>query len=170
MHSRGVVFLLAVAVSAFAGCGGTKTVTTAAPPKAGVNPPAGFSPDIPPPRSVTYNVSLSGAGGVSGTYPAPAGARHGSGLAVISVNAPRRELCWQFSQLKNVTAPTVARIYRLAGPTTWQYGYKLGRPFKSSGCLPENPTFLGFIGAKPQQLWVSIDTAQFRFGAVRGQL
>jgi hypothetical protein len=167
MHSRGVVFLLAVVVSAFAGCGSTKTVVATTP---GLHPPAGFSPYIPPPKSVTYSISLSGAGGVSGTYPAPAGAPNGSGLAVISVNAPRGELCWQFSQLKNVTAPTVARIYRLAGPTTWRYGYELGRPFKSSGCLPENSGFLGFLGAKPQQLWVSIQTAQFPGGAVRGQV
>jgi hypothetical protein len=166
MHSRGVVFLLAVVVLAFAGCGSTKTVAT----KAGPNVPAGFPAYPPPPISVTYSISLSGASGVSGTYPAPAGAPNGSGLAVISINAATRELCWQFSQLKNVTAPTVARIYRLAGPTTWRYGYTLGRPFKSSGCLPENWIILGFLGAKPQQFWVSIHTAQFPGGAVRGQV
>lgn len=173
MHSRRVVFLLAVAVFAFAGCSSKKLETTAAKKvetSPAASPPTGFSPYPPPPKSVTYSISLSAASGVSGTYPAPAGAPKGSGLAVISINAPRLELCWQFSQLKNVTAPTVARIYRLAGPTTWRYGYKLGGTFKPSGCLHENWIFLGFLGAKPQQFYVSIHTAQFPGGAVRGQL
>ena len=98
----------------------------------------------------------------------PAGAPGASGIATISVNASTRELCWSFSQLKNVTAPTKARIFRAAAPGSWQYGFPLGHPYKPSGCIPENPAFLGLLGAYPEEFYVIIDTAHFPVGAVRG--
>ncbi len=156
-------------VVAFVGCGSThKSATKSAPLPPGVT----TFPKLPPVKSVTYGVDLSSATttAVTGVARAPAGARNASGRAVISVNASSNELCWTFSQLKNVGAPTVARIYRAAAPGSWRYGYPLGHPYKASGCIPENSVFLGLLGAKPQEFYVSIHTARFPGGAVRGQI
>jgi CHRD domain len=173
MRSRTVAVSLVVfmvVVLAFASCGGgTKTVTTTAPTTSPTPPGVSKHVGPPPVKSVSYSVSLSGAAGVSSPR-APAGEPNGSGFAAISVNASTGELCWKFSQLKNVTRPTVARIYRAASLGSFLYGFRLGHTYKSSGCLPENPIFLGLLGARPQEFYVSIHSARFPEGAVRGQV
>jgi hypothetical protein len=163
MHSRTAVSVAVVTV-ALTGCGGTNTPSTPSTPSTQTHK------GPPPVRSVTYSVPLSGKTVVSGTHKAPPGALNASGLAVISVNASSNELCWRFSQLKNVGSPTVARIYLAAGPGSYLYGTPLGHPFKAAGCLPKNPIFLGFLGARPLEFYVSIHNAQFPGGVVRGQV
>ncbi len=172
MHGRIVGFCLAAVVLGFAACGKSSPAPTTA-----VTPP-GVTTYTPPPlaKTATYSVALSGTVGVSGAVGAPVGSRapagapNGSGLAVISVNAATSELCWKFSQLTNVTAPTVARVFRWAAPGSWRYGFALGHKYKSSGCIPENRIFLGLLTAKPQDFYVSIHTTRFPGGAVRGEL
>ena len=83
------------------------------------------------------------------------------------MNASSGELCWKFSQLKNVTAPTKARLYHnLPGMP----GIPLGLVYRSSGCIGELPALLEHYEANPQRLWVGIKTTRFPNGAVRGQL
>jgi hypothetical protein len=168
MPRRTTFVTLAVVVLALAGCGSTKNASTTA--ATGSTPPASVSTPSeahPPVTSATYVVNLAGFAG---------GSPNGSGLAVISINPSRGELCWKFSRLKNVTAPTVARIYRNwvgatgRGGSTGRGGYLLGRAYESSGCVPEESVVLGLIEAKPQVFYVNIHTARFRNGAVRGPL
>jgi len=168
MPSRTALFFLGiVAVLAVAGCGSS---TKKAIVLTGTRSSAGPELKYPPVRSASYTVSLSGANGVSGPLGAPPGAPNGSGLAVISVDAPKRRLCWKFSQLENVPAPTVARVYyRPAGRFAWMFGLRLGRAYKASGCIP-TPEGTQSIEYSPQDWWVSIHNAEFRGGAVRGQL
>ena len=160
MRSRTAFVSLAVVVLAFAGCGGTnKAATTAAtsplPPNVTVYKPP------PPLKSATYSTNLAGFKG---------GALHGSGLAVISINASSKELCWKFSQLMNVTAPTVARIFRNFRGASGKHGIPLGSPYKSSGCVPEAAIVLSELLAHPNRFYVAIHDAQFPDGAVHGQL
>jgi hypothetical protein len=115
-------------------------------------------------KSATYRVALTGSTG------APPGAPHASALAILTVKAPTHELCWEFSNLKNVSAPTAARIYRsLAGGPPLGSGVPLGSAYKPSGCLAEPPVFLGLLGAHPKNFYLAIDNAQYPKGAVRGR-
>ena len=89
---------------------------------------------------------------------------------MISVKAPTLELCWQFSQLKNVASPTAARIYRsLSGGPPQGSGVPLGEGYTPTGCTREPAIFLGLLSEHPQNFFVAIDNAQFPQGAVRGR-
>jgi CHRD domain len=160
------VALLALAL---AGCGGggTKPATTTS---GRLNLPGNIP--LPPKNPIvpmTFRAELSGTVGTSGAFPAPPGAPNASGLAVVSVRPPD-EICWKFSQLRNVTAPTIARVYfRPAGPASWRFGFPLGHTYRSSGCI-HTPEGTKPLEAAPQEWWVSIHTARFPGGAVRGQL
>jgi hypothetical protein len=166
----------ACVVLALAGCGSNKKAATTAATSSLAAPTTtttGTSPQPVKPNkvtSVTYRVNLAGAHGT------PAGAPNGSGLAVIrvrSINPFIGELCWRFSALKNVTAPTGARIYPSPTGTTTGVGTTLGFPgrgFMSSGCLPEAPSFLALLEDHPRGFDISVDSAQFPRGAARGQI
>jgi len=163
MRSRIPIVFVALAVIALAGCGSTKTTTTTA--KSAPLVPGATEIGAPPPvKSATYRVNLSGTNGT------PAGAPNGSGLAVITVKAPSNELCWNFSQLKNVASPTAARIYRsLAGGPPLGSGVPFGASYAASGCVKEPAVFLGLLGSHPQNFYLAIDNTQFPKGAVRGR-
>ncbi len=152
----------ALAAIVLGGCGSTKTTTTA---KTVPLAPGATEIGTPPPvKSATYRANLAGTSGT------PAGAPNGSGLAIITIKAPGRELCWDFSQLKNVASPTAARIYRsLAGGPPLGSGVPFGASYKASGCVREPAVFLGLLGDHPQNFYVAIDNAQFPKGAVRGR-
>lgn len=94
-----------------------------------------------------------------------------SALAILAIKAPSLELCWQFSQLKNVTAPTRARIYRslAGGPGVGGLGVVLGAGYTPEGCDREPEGFLALLGKVPQNFFLSIDNAAFPHGAVRGR-
>jgi len=166
MRSRTAAVSLAIVGLAFAGCGSTNKAATTAPATSATLPPGATGIAAPPPvKSVTFSVKLAGANEV------PAGAPTGSGVAVISIKASTGELCWTFSQLKNVTAPTEAHIHRGLASTSGNIVIPLGGAYKASGCVPGAPRpLLGLIGANPQQFYVNIHNAQYPGGAVRGQL
>src|SRR5271168_4964429 len=94
MRRRTTVVSLAIVALAFAGCGSTTNQAATTSATSSAPPPA--------PPSV-FHVQLAGYKG---------GSPNGSALAVININPPRGEFCWMFSQLKNVPAPTVARVYQ----------------------------------------------------------
>lgn len=170
MSSRTALVSLAVVVLAFAGCGSSNKSASTSTAASG---PPGNTP-IPlkrPVRSESYSLNLTGTNGTTGEYPAPLGAPGGSVVAAISINAQKSELCWTFSQLTNVKAPTVVRIYRrAAGPASWRYGFLLIRTYKPSGCVPKPVALLRLIESGPQEWYVSIHSARFPGGAVRAQL
>jgi CHRD domain len=154
----------ALAAIVLGGCGSTKTTTTTTAKTAPLAPGATEIGTPPPVKSATYRANLAGTTGT------PAGAPNGSGVAIITVKAPGRELCWEFLRLKNVASPTAARIYRsLAGGPPLSSGVPFGASYKASGCVSEPAVFLGLLGAHPQNFYVAIDNAQFPKGAVRGR-
>jgi hypothetical protein len=159
---RSGIASLAVVVLALAGCGGTNKASTTArttlPPGVTV---------VPPPRTPTahvYTANLSGANGP------PAGAPHGSGVAVIKTNPQTRELCWQFSQLVNVNAPRLATLYGYGAGLSGRHGIRLGRHYTTVGCQREPLVLFELLEAHSQSYAIGIYNAQFPEGAVRGRL
>ena len=148
MGSR-VVFLV-VAGLAVAGCGSTNKATPTAPASSAAAPTV-----------LAYSVPLSGANGP------PAGAPNGSGLAVLTANPHKGELCWQFSQLMNVTAPTLATLYGWGPGLSGRHGIHLGRTYRPSGCQHEPAILFRLLEAHPQSYAIGIYNAQFHEGAVR---
>jgi hypothetical protein len=152
MRRRTTLVCLAVASLALAACGSSKhatttTATSSAPPPA---PPA------------TFHVKLVGYKG---------GSPDGSAAAVINVNPPTRQLCWIFSELKNVPSPTVARVYQNFPGATGAHGFKLGNTYTPSGCVLLHTDVLELMAEKtPGRFYVSIHDAQFPEGAVHGPL
>jgi hypothetical protein len=168
IRSRAAFLSLALAVLAVAGCGGgTKTVTTAPLP-----PGVSLVPKTPVPINATYHVTLTGKRQklFAGYVALKRGSPNGSALAVVTTNASTSQLCWEFSQLKNVSSPTVARLFRNFPGATGKGGFDLGRRYKHSGCIHLEPEVLGLIGEKPGQFYLNIHNARYPFGAVRGPL
>src|SRR5690348_3049935 len=107
-----MVTVFVLAGLALASCGSSNNATTTTATTAAKAPPAGATEiGTPPPvKSASYTIALSGATGQ------PAGAPGASARGVVQIKASSDQLCWQFTGLKNVAAPTRARIYRsLAG-------------------------------------------------------
>jgi len=175
--SRALFASLTVAVFAVAGCGKSSTVipaatATTAPASSvpGQTVPTGTSGTTSQPRrrikpliytirSTTYKVKLTG-------MPRAYLGSTRSGLAVISINAAKSELCWTFSQLKNVTAPTEGTITSATLLT-----HLFERRYEASGCVPhEPPTLLKLIEREPQNYHVNLVDAAHRERGVTGQL
>jgi hypothetical protein len=163
MLSRTTFVTLAVGVLALTGCGGSNgTATKAAGSNLPLPPGVSLTPETRKPVTpATYDVNLAGF---------PKGSPNGSGLAVVSIEPSKGGLCWQFSQLKNVTAPTEARIFLNFSGASGRGGYLLGRPYKSSGCIQLEPAVLALIESKPYKFYVNIHDAHYPNGAVRGPL
>ena len=158
---RSSVVFMVVAGLSVAGCGSTNTATPTAPASSAATAPASSAAA---PTVLAYSVPLSGANGP------PAGAPNGSGLAVLSANPHNGELCWQFSQLMNVTAPTLATLYGWGPGLSGRHGIHLGRTYRPSGCQHEPAILFKLLEAHPQSYAIGIYNAQFREGAVRGRL
>jgi len=164
--------LVAAVIVACAGCGGSNKATSTGA-TAGTTTGATTTEasthlshvtttwDGLPVGAATWQVPLAGFS---------EGAQDGSGLAVITVDPVHFELCWRFSELRNVTAPTVARLFRNAQGASGRNGLPLGASYTTSGCVHETPEVLAVIEAHPKKMWVSIHTARFPYGAVRGPL
>jgi hypothetical protein len=164
----GAVVVVGCLVGALAGCGSSnKAATTAATrsTSAPTTTSTGTSEANSETNPGTFAVTL---GGANGTRP---GAPHASAVAVIKVNAAVHKICWRFTQLKNVAAPTVARIYNsTTGAGASAGGYPLGTHYRASGC-EQKPAFLfRLIEAVPRLMYVGIDNARFPNGAVSGRL
>jgi len=151
-----------LAALALVGCGGTtKTVTTTRIPGATAYKPP------PPATAATYTVTLAST---DAALHAPKGAPGGSGIAVLTLDPASDQLCWTFSQLKNVTAPRIARIYQGFVNATGMHGRPLGDAYKPSGCLSEPAILFRLLEAHPERFYVAIFNAKYPEGAVRGQL
>jgi hypothetical protein len=144
MRSRATFACLAVAVTALVGCGSTTNkAATTAPTSTEATQPL---------TTVSYNVKLVPADGTT----------RGSGHASITIDASSHELCWKFSQLKNVTITisqqrgSVAVIQPTPAGTPATPGTLLGIGYKSSGCLLEHLASLDGLESHPQQYYLSL--------------
>jgi hypothetical protein len=158
---------LAIGASALTGCGSSKQTTSGATASTATGPPPGavtISHPPPPAKPRTYRVKLIGSNEV------PAGAPAGSALAAISIKA-KGEVCWEFSALKGVVAPSAAHIHHGASGISGPIVIPLGGAYKPSGCATgAAPQLLALIEANPQRFYVNIHNAKYPGGAVRAQL
>jgi hypothetical protein len=157
--------VLPVLVLAFAGCGSSNKaattaragVTTISIPRPTPAPPA--TTGAPTAGSIVHTVRLAG---VINTF---AGARKGSGTAVITVRTSSGDLCWQFSQLKGFIAPLLAGIRR--GPAAKTTPAIVFGFYKPSGCISVGAGLLKQLVAEPQAFYVIIENVR---GAMQGRL
>lgn len=156
MPSRSALVFLAAVAGGLAGCGGTNKAASTSTPAASSSVPYTLRRVEP----ATYDVTLT---------PFQGGAHTGSGFAVITIHPPRK-LCWKFFGLKGIREPTDARLVRIEPGASGRNGFRLGAHFKTSGCaqVPATIALLKALEEYPEELYVSIHTAQFPFGAVRG--
>jgi CHRD domain-containing protein len=157
-----MLFVVAVAL-ALAACGGAKKASTSSTSR--TLPPGATTLSAPPPAAKphSYRLKLTGGGET------PAGAPGGSGIALISIKPPG-EVCWQFSALNNVIAPTAAHIHHGLPGTSGPIVIPLGGTFKPAGCVKGiAPQLLAIIELNPQRFYVNVHNAKFPGGAVRAQ-
>lgn len=178
MRSRTGLIALAIGVLGLAGCGSNKKAASSVPastapatattaPATATTPPPGavlLSHRPAPAKPRTYRVKLEGSNEV------PAGAPTGSGLVVISIKA-KGELCWKFSVLKGVAAPTAAHIHHGPSGTSGPVVIPLGGAYKPSGCVTGTaPQLLALIELNPKKWYVNVHNTKYPDGAVRAQL
>jgi hypothetical protein len=110
-----------------------------------------------------YTVSMKGSNEV------PKGAPNGSATAVITIKTSK-QVCWKFTNLKNVTAPKVDHIHQGPAGAAGSIVSPLGTAYKASGCVPASATLLSQIESKPSGFYVNIHNVAYPQGVVRGQL
>jgi CHRD domain len=157
MPGKTALVSLAVVVFAFTACGSSKKKSTTPASSGATSAKATVQPR-------TYRVKLAGANEV------PKGAPNGSGTAVISIRASSNELCWKFTNLKNVTAPTAAHVHKGSAGTPGPIVVPFDSKYKPSGCMPTAATTLSQIEAGPKGFYVNIHNLKYPGGAVRAQL
>ncbi len=144
------VALLALTVAA---CGSSSSSSSAVK--------AGSSPVRHGPAPRLYHVALAGTGG------APAG----KGTAVIAIHGTAM-VCWRFAHLHGFTSATRADIHASAIGRSGKVVLPLstGPRLHHKGCVPVTATLAKAIEHGPAGYYVSIDSAAYPRGAVRGQL
>ncbi len=143
--------LAAVAV-AVAACGGGAS-TAAKPPGGGSRP------------SRLYTVALTGKAEV------PKGAPAGRGFAIIAFHG-NATVCWRFAHLHGFTNATVAHIATGPMGRTGRAVLSIshGPRLHHEGCMAVSPSLTRSIWSDPTGYYVSVQSAGYPAGAVRGQL
>jgi uncharacterized protein YceK len=170
MRNRIALVALAVTALAFAGCGSSSstssTKSSSSPSTAATTTPSSSTTSTTTNAAVkarVYTVSMKGSNEV------PTGAPNGSATAVITIKTSK-QVCWKFTNLKNVTAPKVDHIHQGPAGAAGSIVIPLGTAYKASGCVPASATLLSQIESKPSGFYVNIHNVAYPQGVVRGQL
>jgi uncharacterized protein YceK len=169
MRSKIALFSLAVTALAFAGCGSSSSSTSStksssSPSTAATTTPSSSTTSTNAAvKARVYTVSMKGSNEV------PKGAPNGSATAVITIKTSK-QVCWRFTNLKNVTAPKVDHIHQGPAGAAGNIVIPLGTAYKASGCVPASATLLSQIESKPSGFYVNIHNVAYPQGVVRGQL
>jgi uncharacterized protein YceK len=166
MRNRIALVALAVTALAFAGCGSSSstssTKSSSSPSPAAATTPSSSTTNATV-KARVYTVSMKGSNEV------PKGAPNGSATAVITIKTSN-QVCWAFTNLKNVTAPKVDHIHQGPAGASGSIVIPLGTAYKASGCVPASATLLSQIESKPSGFYVNIHNVAYPQGVVRGQL
>lgn len=96
----------------------------------------------------------------------------GAGHATVRVNVGQSQVCWDL-MVENIAPATMAHIHKApadaAGPPVVTLTAP-GADGKSSGCAAADPAVAKDILQNPAAYYVNVHNADFRPGAVRGQL
>jgi hypothetical protein len=165
---------LAVLVLAFAGCGKTVATTGATTAATTSSPPVTTKITHPHVKSATYAVNLAGIKRAPTRAPTPRRAPKpkGSAFAAISINGSSNELCWTFSQLKNLPpAPYEAQLRGdlEMGVTVTELSNAKGQ-YTASGCYSAPPELLDLIERHPHSFHLKITKAGHPERGVEGLL
>ncbi|MDX6661315.1 MAG: hypothetical protein QOJ55_2137 [Solirubrobacteraceae bacterium] len=168
MRSKIALVSLAVTALAFAGCGSSSstssTKSSSSPSAAATTTPSSSTTSTNAAvKARVYTVSMKGSNEV------PKGAPNGSATAVITIKTSN-QVCWKFTNLKNVTAPKVDHIHQGVAGAAGNIVIPLGTAYKASGCVPASATLLSQIESKPGGFYVNIHNVAYPQGVVRGQL
>jgi len=147
------VSLMLAAGVVFGGCGGGSSSTHSRHARG--------SASIP-----TYHLTLSGAAET------PAGAPHGSGVAVIALHLSSRQVCYRFAHLRGFTGATFAHIHKGASGAAGNIVLPLSTATKlhHRGCVAASAGLISAIQADPSGYYVNIHSVSYPAGAVRAQL
>lgn len=98
----------------------------------------------------------------------------GTGVALITVNLGRREICWQIAATAITLPASSAHIHKAGPGVRGAIVVALSAPDAtgaSVGCSSGlNSALLKEIIESPQSFYVNVHTSQFPAGAIRGQL
>jgi len=121
----------------------------------------------PPADGPTLKATLTGAA----EKPTP-GDPKGSGTAVLRVHTAMKTVCYEL-QVKGIAPATGAHIHQAPPTESSPPVAELKTPGadgKSSGCMEAGPMLLRGLTETPSAYYVNVHNAQYKGGAVRGQL
>jgi len=178
MRSKLLIPCLLVAVIGAASCGtssSSSSSSTSAPATTASSTPASTGTSTSTKSAVakvkkalsrTYALKMTGAAET------PPGAPNGSAKAVVILSSKLGKVCWTFTSLSGVSAPTYAHIHvGVAGKSgNIVLPLSTGSSLKTKGCVPASATLMSQIAANPHGYYVNIHSKQYPDGAVRAQL
>jgi CHRD domain len=178
MRSRLLIPGLAVVVIGVVGCGSSSSSSSSS---TSASTPASTTASTPASTGTTTNpaaaavkkaVSQTYAVKMTGAAETPAGAPGGTAKAVVTLSTKTGKVCWTFTSLSGVSAPTAAHIHLGGAGTAGNIVLPLstGTTFLTKGCVPASATLIGAIAANPHGYYVNIHNMQYPGGAVRAQL
>jgi hypothetical protein len=101
-----------------------------------------------------------------------AGDPKGSGTVTLRVDAAKDQVCYEL-QVKGIGPATMAHIHQAppdeSGPPLANLKAP-GRDGKSAGCVEAGPIMLDGLTNNPGAYYVNVHNAQYKSGALRGQL
>ncbi len=107
---------------------------------------------------------------LSGKAEVPKGEEEGSGLAVLHLNAAKGSVCWSYTKLHDVKGPQASHIHKGAPGKAGPVVVPLGGAYKAKGCTTASKKLVEAIESHPSAYYVNIHNAEYKAGAVRGQL
>jgi Cu/Zn superoxide dismutase len=118
-----------------------------------------------PALAQTFNATLNGAN----EKPAPADPK-ATGSAKVTLKDT--QVCYELN-VKDLTAPIAAHIHKGGPNDAGPVAVPLSPPDasgKSQGCVDADAAVAKDIAANPGNYYVNVHTAQYKAGAIRGQL
>jgi CHRD domain len=114
----------------------------------------------------TFAVSATGSQEVPGP-----GDSDGSASANLTLNPEKEEVCFEI-QVKDIASATLAHIHAGAAGTAGPVVISLTAPTEgfSKGCAHASRELIQQISQNPGNFYLNIHNAEFKTGAVRGQL
>jgi len=114
---------------------------------------------------------------MSGAEEVPAADPDGSATGSITVNVGQQRVCWEFTNVSNITVPHRAHIHRAPAGSNGSivvdfFNVTVGTQGPLSGCTtaPLTRELLNDIIMNPSSYYLNLHNADFLGGAIRGQL
>jgi CHRD domain len=100
----------------------------------------------------------------------PKGEGGAKGMATIKLDAAKGSVCWSFTSLVKVKAPTVSHIHKGRKGVEGPVYIPLGGKYKAKGCTKASKAQINAVIKNPSGFYVNIHNKEYPAGTVRGQL